>query len=179
LSLNHFSEEPDIRVFEPRPLAVPSLRPPGREWLNGPLVWAIDDWHAPMYYFPRDCPRIVTWPLPATTAADREKWWGARDGTRMVAHLEWAWFERVRATTLYRYVLPAEGYESLDDVPGAHVNRRTVIPDRIEAIPDLLGALRDADVEVRFMPSLLPLKGAWDSTMHVSGNRLRNAEGWR
>jgi hypothetical protein len=41
------------------------------DWLNGPLVWAIDAWHQPMYLFPRDCPRILYWPLATTNAADR------------------------------------------------------------------------------------------------------------
>lgn len=69
--LYHFSEEPTIGLFDPRAVTKASARPPGREWLNGPLVWAIDDWHAPMYLFPRDCPRILIWPLPETTEEDR------------------------------------------------------------------------------------------------------------
>ena len=35
---------------------------------HGPLVWAIDKWHQPMYRFPRDCPRILLWPRVTTTA---------------------------------------------------------------------------------------------------------------
>ncbi len=175
--LYHFSEEADIRVFEPRAVAVPTERPAGQDWLNGPLVWAIDEWHSPMYLFPRNCPRIVTWPLPATTAADLDLWWGQREATRMVAHVEWAWLERLRTTSIYRYSLPPEGFEPLYD-HGAHVNKASVTPERVDAIHDILAALREAAVELRVMPSLLPLKGAWESTMHVSGNRLRNAAGW-
>ena len=52
--LYHFSEEPDIPEFVPR--AVEASRPPGREWLNSPLVWAIDAWHAPCYLFPPGLP---------------------------------------------------------------------------------------------------------------------------
>lgn len=44
--LYHFSEEPEIRVFEPRVSRVePNLR----------VVWAIDGPHTVHYYFPRDC----------------------------------------------------------------------------------------------------------------------------
>src|SRR5580698_7679583 len=68
--LFHFSEDCAIELFEPRPVRVPAERPPGREWLNGPLVWAIDAWHAPMYFFPRDCPRILLWRKPSTTDTD-------------------------------------------------------------------------------------------------------------
>jgi hypothetical protein len=52
MRLFHFSERSDIAVFEPRPVTVPSPRTRGREWPNGPLVWAIDAWHQPMYLFP-------------------------------------------------------------------------------------------------------------------------------
>jgi hypothetical protein len=41
--LFHFSEEPSIKVFTPRAVAVPVRRAEGREWLNGPLVWAIEE----------------------------------------------------------------------------------------------------------------------------------------
>ena len=63
----HFSEDPTIQVFAPRPVTVPAERRPGFEWLNGPLVWAIDEARQPMYFFPRDCPRILLWKRPGTT----------------------------------------------------------------------------------------------------------------
>ena len=66
MRLFHFSDDPAIARFEPRAVLVPSPRAPGREWLNGPLVWAIDEPHQPMYLFPRDCPRILLWPRPET-----------------------------------------------------------------------------------------------------------------
>jgi hypothetical protein len=46
--LFHFSDDPTIEIFTPRPVLVASKRPPGREWLNDPLAWAIDAWHQPM-----------------------------------------------------------------------------------------------------------------------------------
>jgi hypothetical protein len=166
--LYHFSDDPGIAQFEPRP---PLQRPDVR-----PLVWAIDEWHAPMYCFPRDCPRILFWPLPTTTAEDRARWWGDREA-RMVACTEWSWLPRMAATTLYRYTLPADAFEDLGDA-GMFVSREAAIPLAVEPVSDLIGALRDVGVELRLMPSLLPLRGAWDTTMHVSGIRLRNAAGW-
>lgn len=170
--LNHFSEEPGIGEFVPRPVAVPSQRPPGREWLNGPLVWAIDEQHQAMYLFPRECPRILLWPVASTTAADRDRWFGAT-GARMIAHIEWAWFERLCAGHVFRYGLPPESFIELDDA-GMWVSRQTVVP----TIVDLPAAMRAAGVELRVMPSLLPLRGVWDTTLHASGIRLRNAQGW-
>lgn len=76
MRLFHFSDDPDIAVFEPRPVLIPSVRPIGREWLNGPLVWAIDGDHDFMYLFPRDCPRILIWATAETTEAERRHWLG-------------------------------------------------------------------------------------------------------
>lgn len=167
--LYHFSEDPSIEVFEPR---TPAHRP-GVE----PLVWAIDEWHAPAYFFPRDCPRILLWPLPATTTEDRERWFGASDA-RMLAHLEYGWLERMHSTTLYRYELPPETFESLEGDGWTYVSRETVRPARVQPVGHLLHALRAADVEVRLMERLTPLRGVWDTTLHASGIRLRNARDW-
>jgi len=176
--LYHFSEQADIRLFEPRPVAQPSPRSPGLDWLNGPLVWAIDEWHAPMYFFPRDCPRILIWPLPGTTAEDRDRWWGARaEETRMLAYIESGWLARMEKTTVYRYLLPEEPFERLDDA-GMYVSRTDVSPLGIDPLTDLSAELRAADVELRAVDSLQPLRRVWDSTLHASGIRLRNAIGW-
>jgi hypothetical protein len=43
MRLFHFTDDPTIKVFEPRPVQVPVGRPKGFEWLNGALVWAIDE----------------------------------------------------------------------------------------------------------------------------------------
>lgn len=87
MTLYHVGEEPDIRAFVPRPL--PEASRAGREGVDGPLVWAIDEAHAPLYDFPRDCPRIAFRPVPGTTPADRGRWWGDRR-CAVVACVEWA-----------------------------------------------------------------------------------------
>ncbi len=44
MPLSHFSEDPTIARFVLRPpLARPTVEP---------LVWAIDEWHAPLYFLP-------------------------------------------------------------------------------------------------------------------------------
>jgi len=174
--LYHFSEEPCIDRFEPRPVAVRALRPPGKDWLNGPLVWAIDEAHQAMYLFPRECPRILLWPVESTTEADRSRWFGAT-GARIVAHIESAWLERLCAAVLYRYSLPPESFTDLEDA-GMWVSRETVTPVAVEIMDDLPAALRASGVELRVLPSLRPLHGVWETTLHASGIRLRNAAGW-
>ena len=176
MRLCHFSEDPSIGTFEPRPVREPSVRAPGRDWLNGPLVWAIDAWHEPMYYFPRDCPRILLWPTPTTTSADRERWWGQGE-RRILAHIEEAWLPRLRTARLFRYSFAADGFERLDDA-GMWVSRTRATPLSVEPLGDLVAALEATDVELRVLPDLTPLKGVWETSLHASGIRLRNAVGW-
>jgi len=176
MRLFHFSDDGDIARFVPRPVAVPSARPAGRDWLNGPLVWAIDEARQPLYLFPRDCPRILLYPTPATTPEDRALWWGERT-CRMIAHIEWAWFERLRTARLYRYQFPLGAFEDLDDA-GMWVARGEVDPVGVEVFDDLPAALAEQGVELRLMDSLVALKGVWDTSLHASGIRLRNAAGW-
>jgi hypothetical protein len=174
--LFHFSEKTDIQVFTPRPVDVPSQRPTGREWLNGPLVWAIEEARQALYLFPRDCPRILLWPTHDTTAADLDRWWGGRH-CAAIAHIEWAWFERLNTASIHRYELSAERFEDLHDA-GMWVARTQVRPLGRETLSDLPAALRTQRVELRILDSLVPLKSVWSTSLHASGVRLRNAEGW-
>jgi RimJ/RimL family protein N-acetyltransferase len=179
--LFHFSEDPTIEVFEPRPVRVPSRRPPGLDWLNGPLVWAVDDWHAPMFFFPRDCPRVLLWRTPLTTEADLDHWWRGDRRRRMQAHIEAAWVERVRTAKLYRYAFAPDQFErpsTSPDEPAYYVARVPVRPLEVTPVGDLVAALEAANVELHVMEDLLPFNGAWESTVHFSGSRLRNAIGW-
>lgn len=175
--LFHFSEDDSIEVFEPRPVRVPSERGPGRDWLNGPLVWAIDDWHQPMYLFPRDCPRILMWRKPGTVQRDVEKYLGT-SSARIVAYVEADWLDRLAAQTLYRYQLPAATFRPLNDA-GMWVTDAAVRPLEVVPIADLPERLRQSDVELRVSDDLTPLRDAWQTSLHVSGIRLRNARGWK
>jgi len=174
--LFHFSDDDGIERFVPRPVRIPSPRPPGQEWLNGPLVWAIDEWHQPLYFFPRDCPRILIWRRSETTAEDLERYFG-RSGARMLAYVETRWRERVETAHVHRYELPTGSFESLQDA-GMWVSRTAVRPlaeGRLDRLPEALAA---AGVELRTLPSLTPLKGLWETSLHASGLRLRNALDW-
>ena len=169
MTVFHFSEDPSIARFEPRV-------PEHRRGEVDPLVWAIDEWHQPMYLFPRDCPRILLWPLHTTTAEDRSRWFGDSEA-RMLAHVERGRLDRIRAARVHRYTFADEGFEDLRDV-GMWVSRAAVVPEVVEPVGDLLAALRAANVELRVLERLTPLRDAWDSTLHASGIRLRNAIDW-
>ena len=174
MRLFHFSDDPDIAIFEPRPVRVPSERPAGQEWLNGPLVWAIDGDHDFMYLFPRDCPRILIWATPETTEAERQYWLG---DWRAAAFIERHWLERLVAETIHRYELPVADFEDLGDA-GMWVSRGRVIPMERTVISRLDQEFEPRGVELRVVDSLRPLKSLWNTSVHVSGIRLRNAREW-
>ena len=176
MRLFHFSDEPDIAVFTPRPVRVPVERPSDQSQLNGPLVWAIDAAHAMLYLFPRECPRILIWPTSATAPEDRLSWFEDRT-CRARAYIEQAWWASLSQARIYRYELPIETFEPVGEL-GMWVSRAPVRPLEARALGDLPGALAAEAVEINTVESLLPLKPVWKSSMHASGLRLRNVEGW-
>ncbi len=97
---------------------------------------------------------------------------------RAVACIEWDWLERMRTTSVTRYHLPSDTFEDLHDA-GMWVSRETVRPTRAEPAGDLVEALRQDGVELRLMRRLMPLWGIRDTSLHASGIRLRNAQGWQ
>jgi hypothetical protein len=168
--LYHFSEEEHIRVFEPH-IAVTSVE-------VEPFVWAIDEWHSPMYYFPRQCPRACFWLGPQTTNEDRERWFGGIEA-RMIIAVESEWLDRIRTTRLYRYTFPEETFSLHDATAGHWVSRQKIKPLSVAPVGDLLEALICSKVELRVTPSLMELwQRVTASTLEFSGTRLRNAVGW-
>lgn len=174
MRLFHFSDDPAIARFVPRPVLVPSKRAPGLEWLNGPLVWAIEERVDFMYLFPRDCPRILIWATEQTIDADEAKWLG---GYRAAAYIERERLTDLAAATIHRYDLPVGSFEDLHDA-GVWVSRVAVEPLRCDFLSDLPSAFAARGVDLRVVDHLLPLKPLWETTLHVSGIRLRNAKGW-
>ncbi len=172
--LFHFSDDPAIARFIPRPVRIASERGAGKDWLNGPLVWAIAESHAFLYLFPRDCPRIVAWARPDTAARDRSDWLGTDP---VVAFIEAEWLDRLRSAELTRYEFPPEAFEDLGDA-GMWVSRQPVeVIDRLH-LSDLPARLGERHVRLEVVDSLRPLRGLWDTSLQVSGIRLRNARGW-
>ncbi len=163
----HYSEDSTIEEFAPRPSR-----------LGDPLVWAIDEWHSPLYWLPRDCPRVTFWPLPTTTPADMERWWSSVAG-RIVIAIEAGWLERVRACRLYCYSFDEASFAPLHGDPWMYVSRQAVRPLSVEPVGDLLARHAAGGVELRLCQSLVPLgRAVWRSTLHTSMIRMRNAQGW-
>src|SRR5262245_25737781 len=119
--LHHFSEDPTIERFRPH---VPATNPRQR-----PAVWAIDAVHAPLYWFPRDCPRVTAWPRDEhERSAFAEAW--VTSAPRVHA-IETGWFATMRAATIYRYDLPTEPFSPWAEASGQWVSTEEVVPTAV------------------------------------------------
>ena len=176
MRLFHFSHDANIAEFHPRPVNVPSIRSEGNEWLNGPLVWAIEEKRQCMYLFPRDCPRIIAWCTEDTTESDHDAWF-ADKRLKAVAFVERDWAKKIRASNLYRYNLPTKSFEDLLDA-GMWVSRTAVRPKNVHKIDDLFAELQSQQIGVTAVGALSDFRHLWDTSLHVSGIRLRNAKSW-
>jgi hypothetical protein len=165
-ALWHFSEDPSLGRF--RPLA-PAASPEAR-----PLVWAVDTRHAPMFWFPRDCPRGCIWPVSATTPEDRERFFGGSAANR-VHVMEVGWLGRMRDCRLYAYRLPGGAFRP-HEVGGYWVADEPVDAMEQVVVDDLLGRHASAGIELRITPSIWPFwRLVTNSTVEFSGSRLRNS----
>jgi len=161
--LFHLSEESDIQRFEPRP----------SKYTDDPVVWAIDAEHLRNYLLPRDCPRVTYYAGPATTSADRHRFLGPSSA---VVAVEERWVERIQSCRLYRYHLPSETFECLDDCAGYFVSRVPVVPVTVEVLDDLIGELFSQSVELRYLPELWTLgRAVAESTLQFSLIRMNKA----
>jgi len=167
MKLYHFSEESGIKLFEPRIIYNQTHEPA--------KVWAIDEFHAPHYYFPRECPRVCIWPKEDTTDLDRVAFFGMSKTDRITA-IETGWYDRVRRGHLYRYTFEAEEFELYEPNAGYYVSTHSVRPVHVERMDDLLMAILQAGIELRVTPSLIRLKERiLQSTLNFSMIRMRNA----
>lgn len=165
-ALWHYSEDPSLSRFEPR-LTASNPEAPA-------VVWAVDTRHAPMFWFPRDCPRGCIWPVSTTTTADRERFFG-QTSARRIHVIESGWLERMQAGRLYAYRLPAGPFRP-HDVGGYWVSDEVVEATDQVVIDDLVGRHAQALIELRVTPSILPFwRQVAESTVEFSGSRLRNA----
>jgi hypothetical protein len=162
----HFSEDASLTRFRPRTAAAR----PG----DPALVWAVDTRHAPMFWFPRDCPRGCIWPVSTTTPEDRDRFFGQSAANRIHV-MEADWLPRMRDCRLYAYRLPTDPFRP-HEVGGYWVTDEPVNPIEQVVIDDLLGRHATAGIELRITPSIWPFwRQVVNSTVEFSGSRLRNS----
>ena len=118
---------------------------------------------------------MTFWADETTTPEDRQRFLGLGSAER-VHVTENAWLARLRATRLYVYHFDPAPFELYPDPSGFWVARTDVAPLRCEAVGDLLQRHAEAGIELRFTPSLWPLRDAVAaSSLQFSIVRLRNA----
>ena len=173
--LFHFSDDPAVDRFTPH---VPRTNPS-----QPPQVWAIDEHHQSLYWFPRDCPRVTVWPRPD---ADPSTFQHAFATTALRLHaIETEWVERLAAATIYRYELPSDAFRPWPDATGQWISNEPVEPISCEALSDLAGRHAAAGIELRVVASLWPLVDEvtdpahgrdWDfSIVRIANARPRDA----
>ncbi len=165
--LYHFSEDPNITRFVPH---VPRTNPEHRR-----AVWAIDAEHAPLYWFPRDCPRVTVWPLqPDDLVKFQQRF--ATAASRLHA-MESSWLERMRTTRIYRYEFEPTSFVPWDEANGQWIAEREIVPISVTHVDDLLEAHALAGIELRIVPSLWPLHDvAVGGEFDFSMVRMHNAK---
>lgn len=165
--LFHFSEDKSITKFIPRKTtSYPDLNP---------VVWAIDQKRSPLYFFPRDCPRIAYWPVNMSSQEDRQNYY-KQTNARMVITIENRWFEPMQNTKLYVYSFEENLFSCFDEGAGYYISRNPIKPVSLELLENLVNCLRLENVELRLTPSLEPLsKWLPKSSLHFSMIRMRNA----
>src|SRR5689334_8224215 len=145
--LLHFSEDPSISIFTPHVAATAQE--------SEPYVWAVDFDQAPSYWFPRDCPRVLTWVSSGTTTLDRERFLGA---SWRVHAIEYAWLDKLLSTVLFAYRFDKSQFTSYGTPePHAYISTATVRPlHPPEQVGPLLDAHATAGIEVRLLANLWP-----------------------
>ncbi|MDP4097906.1 hypothetical protein OIN60_14110 [Paenibacillus sp. P96] len=170
MKLFHFSEESLIEVFVPR------VKENRRDM--PPVVWAIDEAHEFTFYFPRQCPRIVYRRSDDINEVDRNKFFGVTS-SNVVVTVEKDWYERIRDTTIYRYLFPTESFQLFDEIAGYYISQQTIVPLGVEPLDHLPERLMQLSVELRFTSSLILLRNALVSSTvkHFGVHKFTNAKG--
>ena len=147
--LYHFSEDPNLTVFRPH---VPATAT-GPE----PLVWAIDESHAPSYWFPRDCPRACCWMEETDVLSPQASALLEMSSAKRMHAIDAGWLERVRECRLYVYELDPAPFVLHDANAGYWVSRQQAAPIAVKPAGDLLSRHAKAGIELRVVSNLWPL----------------------
>ena len=143
----HFSEDPSIVRFVPH---VPRSNP-----TQAPAVWAIDGDHAPLYWFPRDCPRVTAWARNDTERAELQH--AFCTAAERVHAIEVGWLHAMQTTALYRYTFDASSFRPSSEASGQWISESIIEPVHVGPFGALLERPADAAIELRIVPSLWPL----------------------
>ena len=161
----HSSEDPSLARFEPH---VPRTNAE-----VGPAVWAIDEAHAPLYWFPRDCPRVAVWANDARQRRRLHQLFGVTGWRVQAAPVSWS--EGIAVCRLYEYRFDESDFDPWPEAEGQWISHRTVTPYGVGPVGDLLLRQREARVDLRLVPELRAIRDlALDSGLPFSIVRYRS-----
>jgi len=146
--LLHFSENPHIGVFRPHVARTAAE--------SEAYVWAVDEAHAPAFWFPRDCPRACCWRGDRALSKAGTALLGLGATDRMHG-IESDWFGRVRDCRLFVYRLDPRPFRLHNEEAGFWTAQQEVRPLSVEPVGDLLERHAEAGIELRIVPDLWPL----------------------
>jgi hypothetical protein len=146
--LYHFSEDPGIRLFRPH-VAATALRQ------DEARVWAVDEGHAPGFWFPRQCPRACCWLSKGQRAEDFPSLIAA--GDRRMQAIQADLLARMKACELTCYTFDAGPFVLENTDAGHWVAHEDIAPIGVAPVGDLLERHRQARIELRVVADLRPL----------------------
>jgi hypothetical protein len=120
------------------------------------MVWAVDEAHAPGFWFPRQAPRATCWSIGKPLTEIGRTLIGMGASGRMHA-IELDWLERMRTCKMYVYRFDAAPFRIYDVPAGYFCTEETIEPLTVEPIGDLLDLHAKAGIELRFVPNLWPI----------------------
>ena len=168
--LFHISEEPGIRIFEPRP------SPSSFDSINDDVVFAISGRLLHNYLLPRDCPRVTYYIGKQTNDEDKKKFFSESTAEYIIT-VPSDWYNTIKKTTLYCYEFAIDNFTLLDECAGYYISYEKEKPIAITVIPDTIAELLARRVELRFTSSLIPIADAVSaSSLNFSLIRMRNAK---
>jgi len=151
--LFHISEDPNVKIFEPRP----SYRKDIDEKLK--MVWSVSEDRMINYLFPRNCPRVTFYAMANSSAEDIKALMGY-SSAKSVAAIESRWLSEMQNTTIYIYEFNPENFVIQDETAGYYISSQPEIPISVTTVTNVLNELLKHNVEVRIMPSLWDLRDA-------------------
>jgi hypothetical protein len=148
--LFHYGEDPRVACFEPH---VPRTNPEAAA-----AVWAIDEARAPLYWFPRNCPRVTVWANDAPQQRHLRQVFGTESSRVQAAPISWS--DAIVGCRLYEYRFSANDFEPWPEAEGQWISHRAVTPSEVVPVGDLLLRHRDANVDLRLVPDLSAMREA-------------------
>lgn len=150
MKLFHISEEPDIKIFHPRP------SPQFYQSIKSDVVFAISDNLLHNYLLPRNCPRVTYYKGVHTSQEDMHKFFG-KSTADYIINVEEAWKERTRNVTLYKYEFAPDNFTLLDENAGYYVSSKSEVPVSVTEITDVTAEIGKRNVELRFLSEIKSL----------------------